>query len=174
MEIIPYQKSHADGLRHLIMPILRDEHGYDIRYEDMPDLQDIAGHYRRGLGECWVALNDNEVVGVMSILDIDHHQAALRKFFVRKDFRGSKRGTAKLMLQHLIAYAKTTGLKTIVLGTTPAFISGHRFYEKSGFSRMNAEELPANFPRSQVHTRFYCLPIEHEQQLLAKSDHYLS
>ncbi|MEP0518995.1 MAG: GNAT family N-acetyltransferase [Hyphomicrobiales bacterium] len=163
MEIIPYENRHADGLRNLLMPILRDEHGYDVHYEDMPDLQDIAGHYRVGIGECWVTISKDEVVGVMSILDIGDQQAALRKFFVRKDYRGDKKGTAKHMLQHLVSYAKKSDLNTIILGTTPAFVSGHRFYEKSGFLRLEPEQLPVKFPRSQVHSRFYYLPIEKER-----------
>lgn len=159
LKIIPYQDIHADGLRDLLMPILRDEHGYDVHYEDMPDLQDIAGYYRKGVGECWVAVSNAEIVGVMSILDMEQQQAALRKFFVRKDFRGSATGTAKNMLQHLIVYAKSVNLQTIILGTIPAFVSGHRFYEKSGFQRLEESELPDNFPRSAVHTRFYSLQI---------------
>lgn len=158
--IKPYDDTqHADGLRALLMPILRDEHGYDVTFKDMPDLQDIAGTYRIGIGECWVVVHGKQVVGVMSILDLDHHQVSLRKFFVKKAFRRPAYDTAKLMLDHLTAYANSVNLQEILLGTTPAFVSGHRFYEKSGFARIDRTDLPAKFPISAVHTRFYCLKI---------------
>lgn len=158
--ILPYQDAlHAEGLRGLLMPILRDEHGYDITYEDMPDLLDIVGTYRVGAGDCWVATSGLQVVGVMSILDLGDNGAALRKFFVHRKFRRPAHDTAHQMLEHLIKHAKSTGLKTIALGTTPAFVSGHRFYEKSGFVRISQTELPKGFPVSAAHSRFYQLSV---------------
>jgi len=41
------------------------------------------------------------------------------------------------------------------LGTTPEFLTAHRFYEKNGFSLIDLEDLPESFPRMDVDTRFY-------------------
>ncbi len=47
------------------------------------------------------------------------------------------------------------GLTKIFLGTTAEFLAAHRFYEKNGFSLIDANDLPERFPRMAVDTRFY-------------------
>ena len=46
-----------------------------------------------------------------------------------------------------------------MLGTTEAFRAAHRFYEKSGFRRVESATLPDAFPRMKGDTRFYRLDL---------------
>jgi GNAT superfamily N-acetyltransferase len=82
-------------------------------------------------------------------------QAALRKMFVAQKYRGHEYGTAKHLLDALITWAASRGLKQIYLGTTDQFLAAHRFYEKNGFSEMGRSELPAAFPVMAVDSKFY-------------------
>ena len=94
-------------------------------------------------------------MGTISLLDIGNGQAALRKMFVDKDFRGSKHGTDRRLLSELIAWAKSQKLKEIYLGTTSSFHAAHRFYEKNGFIEIAKKDLPSTFPVMEVDTKFY-------------------
>lgn len=147
------------GVRDLIVPIQRDEFGIAITYEDQPDLADVDGFYRRGAGEFWVAERDGAVVGTIALVDIGGGRGALRKMFVARDCRGPGLGVARRLLDTLLAHAADRGLSEIVLGTTDRFLSAHRFYEKSGFERIEAAALPAGFPRMAVDTVFYRISI---------------
>ena len=118
MEISPYDARHLAGIRDLIVPIQRQEFEIPITYEEQPDLRDIDGFYRQGNGEFWVAEAKGEVVGSIALLDIGGGQGALRKMFVRADYRGSGHGTAKALLDGLLAHARQVGLSELYLGTT--------------------------------------------------------
>lgn len=98
---------------------------------------------------------DDEVVGTVALLDIGERQGALREMFVHPAWRGSRAGTAQRLLDTLLAHAVGRGLSRVYLGTTAKFLAAHRFYERNGFGRVEAEDLPAGFPRMAVDTRFY-------------------
>ena len=91
----------------------------------------------------------------IALLDIGNSQAALRKMFVAPAFRGREHGTAKFLLDELLAWSRTQRLRDIYLGTTAKFLAAHRFYEKHGFREIAREDLPAAFPVMKVDTKFY-------------------
>lgn len=157
--ITRYDAAHAEGVRDLIVPIQQDEFGIPIDYADQPDLHDIDGFYRKGCGDFWVALDGDEVVGSIALIDISERKAALRKMFVRKSHRGPEHGIARLLLDTLLDHARQSGLAEIYLGTTAKFLAAHRFYEKSGFDLVDEADLPERFPRMAVDSRFYVLRL---------------
>jgi N-acetylglutamate synthase-like GNAT family acetyltransferase len=157
MQIVRFDGQHVDGIADLIVPIQRNEFGLSITYQDQPDLTDIPGFYQSGAGQFWLALEDEKVIGTIALRDIGNDEAALRKMFVASDYRGSEHGVAAKLLATLIAHAKEQKLRAIYLGTTDKFLAAHRFYEKNGFELIEAESLPASFPRMKVDTRFYRL-----------------
>ncbi len=89
------------------------------------------------------------------MLDIGHDQAALRKMFVQREFRGPTHGTARLLLAALLDWAKAQRIGEIYLGTTAKFLAAHRFYEKNGFTELSKSQLPVQFPIMNVDTKFY-------------------
>jgi N-acetylglutamate synthase-like GNAT family acetyltransferase len=154
--ILPYAARDLAGVRQCILEIQQREFGFPITWEDQPDLDDIAGWYRAGAGEFWVAKDERgRVVGTIGLRDIGGGIGALRKMFVAKDWRGEERGVAHQLVEVLIAHARAAGLRSILLGTTEAFRAAHRFYEKSGFRRVEPSTIPAAFPRMSGDRRFY-------------------
>jgi len=152
-------RRHARGdeaaVRDLVVPIQADEFGIAITYADQPDLADVDGFYRRGDGDFWVAEVAGRIVGTIALVDIGGRRGALRKMFVARDFRGAAFGVARGLLDTLLAHAAARGFTEIWLGTTDRFLAAHRFYEKSGFARVAAADLPETFPRMVQDSVFY-------------------
>jgi len=155
VRIAPFAPEHADGVFDLILPIQQAEFQIPITREAQPDLADIPGFYQRGDGNFWVALDGGRVVGSISLLDIGHGQAALRKMFVAATHRGAAHGVAAALLQTLTAWTRERGVREVFLGTTAQYLAAHRFYEKNGFRQIPKDRLPPNFPVMSVDTRFY-------------------
>lgn len=165
--IRPWAQGDQRGVVALISGIQRGEFGLSITPEDQPDLMDIDGFYRPGVGEFWVAEAQGEaggtVVGCIALLDIGGGQAALRKMFVDAAWRGARPdgqgGIAKALLSTLLDHARASGTSEIFLGTTTRFLAAHRFYEKHGFARVEKQDLPPAFPVMSVDTVFYRLAL---------------
>ncbi|MBX0358544.1 GNAT family N-acetyltransferase [Halobacillus sp. Nhm2S1] len=151
----PYSNEHQAQVVDLILQIQQQEYNIPITKEEQPDLFDIENFYQTGHGNFWVAVFNDQVVGTISLLDIGNNQVALRKMFVDKDFRGKRYNTAHLLLDRAITWMKENSIKSVFLGTTPQFLTAHRFYEKNGFTSISPEELPENFPLLQVDKKFY-------------------
>lgn len=158
--IRPFAPADQPGILDLILGIQRDEYGIAITAADQPDLTDIAGFYLPGAGCFWVGEEDGRIIGTIALKDIGQSQAALRKMFVASSHRGRAAGVAQALLDHLLDAATDRGLAQIYLGTTARFLAAHRFYEKNGFTLVDAHELPPAFPRMAVDTRFYEKSIE--------------
>ncbi|AYC99902.1 GNAT family N-acetyltransferase [Neorhizobium sp. NCHU2750] len=144
-----------EGIFGVILPIQQEEFGVAITAADQPDLASIPDFYQSARGGFWVAEKDGAIVGTISLKDIGHDEAALRKMFVAAEVRGREFGVAARLLDALFVHAADAGLKTILLGTTAKFLAAHRFYEKNGFSEIPADDLPESFPRMAVDTKFY-------------------
>lgn len=148
-----YEEKYQTSVINLITSIQQKEFNICISADDQPDLKDIPIYYQKAKGNFWIAINKNEVIGTIALIDIGNNEAALRKMFVHKDFRGS--GVAKKLLEILLEWARKKQIKTIYLGTTLAFLAAHRFYEKNGFIEIKQEDLPKTFPVMQVDKKFY-------------------
>lgn len=155
IEILQYSKTYLNGVIDVILPIQQKEFGIQIELEDQPDLLDIPNFYQKGNGNFWVALCNSEIIGTISLLDIGNKQGALRKMFVKKEFRGPENKVAENLLDVLFQWCRSENVSEIFLGTTPKFLAAHRFYEKNGFSEIQKSELPASFPVMVVDTKFY-------------------
>jgi N-acetylglutamate synthase-like GNAT family acetyltransferase len=155
LTIIPFQPDFATAVIELIVGIQRGEFAIDITAAQQPDLADIPGFYQVRNGNFWVGLRNGRIVGTIALLDIGHHQAALRKMFVDRDFRGQQAGTAVRLLDTLIEWAEEREVREIFLGTTAKFLAAHRFYERNGFAEIDRGELPTAFPIMTVDTKFY-------------------
>lgn len=155
LRVMPFAPAYEDRVVELIVDIQRGEYGIDIDAERQPDLRRIPDVYQTGAGNFWLAVAGDRVVGTAALLDIGAAQAALRKMFVRREYRGPAAGAARLLLDALLAWAADHGVAEVYLGTTPFFHAAHRFYEKHGFAELPRTELPASFPIMEVDTKFY-------------------
>ncbi|PEJ96857.1 GNAT family N-acetyltransferase [Bacillus wiedmannii] len=155
IRIIPYESKFQDEVVDLIVHIQQKEYNVPITKEEQPDLLEIETFYQRNHGNFWVATYDDKVVGTVALLYIENQQVALRKMFVKKEFRGKEWGASHKLLQTAISWAENKQLKDIYLGTTVKFLAAHRFYEKNGFQSVDIEDLPKSFPVLQVDKKFY-------------------
>jgi N-acetylglutamate synthase-like GNAT family acetyltransferase len=153
--ITQFRPEYRTGVIELIVPIQQKEFDIPITAQDQPDLQNIPDFYQKDKGNFWVAIHEQKIVGSIALLDIGNNQAALRKMFVQKAYRGSEYGIAKQLLTSLFEWARDKQVKQIYLGTTAKFLAAHRFYEKNGFEEVGEKNLPERFPIMSVDTKFY-------------------
>ena len=170
VEVIPFRPGFTSGVVELIVGIQRDEFAIDITAEQQPDLRDIPGFYQVGSGNFWVASADGRIVGTIALLDIGSQQAALRKLFVHRDFRGPALGTAQRLLGTLLGWARDREIREIFLGTTAKFLAAQRFYEKNAFSEILRSALPPAFPIMTVDVKFYRLRSDPLPELTGGGD----
>lgn len=154
-----YSDTYLTEVQSLIVEIQTAEFGIDIDISQQPDLYHISNFYQVGAGDFWIAKYDEAMVGTISLLDIGNRQMALRKMFVKKDFRGQVFKTGQLLLDVAIAHATKKFIDAIYLGTTEKFIAAQRFYEKNNFTEVGKKELPIAFPVMTVDSKFYILEL---------------
>lgn len=150
--ITPFAPGMEAQVVDLILPIQQKEFGVPITAADQPDLATIPEVYQKGRGGFWVGLVEDGVAGTLGLIDFGSG-GGLRKMFLRKDQRGS--GLAQALLDTLLKHARTAGLPSLWLGTLSHMHAAHRFYERNGFTRVEPEALPPDFPRMPVDTVFY-------------------
>ncbi|MDN3655069.1 GNAT family N-acetyltransferase [Ferruginibacter paludis] len=154
-KIETYTDIYKSLVGSLIVSIQKDEFGIPITLAMQPDLNQIPGYYQVKNGNFWIAKVGEEVAGTIALLDIGNGQAALRKMFVAKPYRGKVFGIGQGLLNTLINWAIQKDIKEIFLGTTAKFVGAQRFYEKNGFIEIAKEQLPQQFPLTAVDVKFY-------------------
>ena len=158
--IIEYCDLYKDKVFELILHIQCNEYGIAITKEQQPDLNSINEFYKCGHGNFWLALNEQqEVIGTIGLKDIGNNYLALRKMFVKKDFRGKDKNVSLSLLNTAKDWSHKNNINKIFLGTTDAFLAAHRFYETNNFKRIQREELPESFPIMKVDSIFYVYEI---------------
>ncbi len=151
-----YQPEHRQGIIDLILSIQQIEFKVPITLEDQPDLLTIPEVYQQGRGNFWVATNEeNRVIGTIALIEFPPHRAALRKMFVAAEYRGKTYGLAQSLMDIALEWCLKNELESIWLGTIPRLEAAVRFYEKNGFDRVEADDLPLEFPRMAVDTLFF-------------------
>ena len=159
LKVKEYSEKYKNEIIALILNIQNNEFDIAITSDQQPDLHRIQDYYQTGRGNFWVAVKAGNVIGTISLIDIGNSQAALRKMFVHKDYRGSIHGTANHLLSELLDWSKSKSIQEIYLGTTSKFRAAHRFYEKNHFIEIEKSMLPKNFPVMEVDTKFYKLTL---------------
>jgi N-acetylglutamate synthase-like GNAT family acetyltransferase len=155
VEICRYHHFHKTDVIKLIVEIQKNEFNLNINITDQPDLLDIESYYQNKNGNFWIAKIDNTIVGTISLLDIGNNYAALRKMFVKMEFRGGEFKVGQTLLNTLIQWAREKKVTKVFLGTTDKFLAAQRFYEKNNFITINKNQLPPTFPIMEVDVKFY-------------------
>ena len=115
ISIAEFSLSHQRQVIDLILDIQQNEFNVPITIDDQPDLVTIPSFYQNGNGNFWVALNEDQVVGTIALISFSSHEAALRKMFVKKNFRGKEAGTAQRLLDKLLQWAKEKSINEIII-----------------------------------------------------------
>ena len=158
--IIPIENDYSNAAVDLILNIQQREFNIAITIEDQPDLLDIKDFYYKGGGGFWGAFVNDELVGTIALIKFDDKKAAIRKMFVKKEFRGKEFSIAQKLLDTLIDYCKVNGIDSIYLGTISKLEAALRFYERNHFVAIQKEALPKKFPLMKPDHVFRHLPLK--------------
>lgn len=146
MQIKPIQNEYENEIVDLILNIQQKEFNVPITLADQPDLLYIQNFYFKSGGTFLGAFIDGKLVGTIALVKFNPEAAAIRKMFVKKEFRGKEFQIAQQLLEQLIEYSKENGIKNLYLGTVSLLQAALRFYEKNSFATIPKEALPADFP----------------------------
>jgi putative acetyltransferase len=133
----PGSDADGQGMAALIARIFDDYENCPFVSEEFPELQAPATFYNAKGGKLWVVKDETtqSVAGSIAIAPTHRPgEAELFKVYVAHPWRGS--GLAQTLLATALDWARASNLHSIMLWTDTRFISGHRFYEKSGFVRI--------------------------------------
>ncbi len=72
----------------------------NISLEDQPDLNDINACYRNSGGGFWIAVNDDRVVGTLGLINKNGICGILKKFFIKREFRGGEKGVSAAFINY--------------------------------------------------------------------------
>lgn len=153
--IKPLGNAYCERVAGLILPIQQIEFKVPITIEEQPDLLDIETNYHRTGGGFWGATYSGELVGTIGLIAFTGHGGAIRKMFVRNEFRGKELRIAQSLLEALLAHCGQHGITDLYLGTVERLHAAIRFYERNGFVRIDKDKLPESFPVMAVDTLFY-------------------
>ena len=157
--IKPLDNRYCQQIVDLILPIQQIEFNVPVSLETQPDLLDIEGNYKATGGGFWGAFDQEELIGTIGLIATGHQAGAIRKMFVRKEWRGKEYGVGIRLLETLIDYCQANGITDLYLGTVDTLKAAHRFYEKNGFRSVERKELPDYFPRMEADNRYYHLRL---------------
>jgi len=160
LEIRQISNPYSEAVIDLILNIQQKEFNVPITIDDQPDLLHIDEFYFATGGNFWGAFINNELVGTIALVKFDEKAAAIRKMFVKKEFRGSEYSIAQKLLEILITYCCENGIDEVYLGTVSILQAALRFYEKNHFKIIEKENLPAKFPLMNADNVFCFLNLK--------------
>lgn len=164
--ILPLTNSQGAQIADLVLPIQQQEFNVPITLAAQPDLLDVENYYFRKGGHFWGAFTcqsgqetgpgaDGQLIGTIALIAIGHNAGALRKMFVRKEFRGNKLGVAQHLMNTLLDFCKSGDISDIYLGTIHSMKAAHRFYERNGFTNIERDALPDYYPNMPTDNKYY-------------------
>lgn len=132
--IRPAVDADGAGIAALIADVFGEYDGCPFVMADFPELTAAASHYQRRGGLLWVAELSGVVVGSVAVSSPDGDGVfELNKVYVDRRLRGS--GLAQALYATARREAEARGARVLKLWSDTRFLSGHRFYEKLGFTR---------------------------------------
>lgn len=148
IEIKPFEPVHQPGVDALLESIAPEyaEPFFNREGKKMQDMYLLPGRFY------WVALSGGVVVGTVGVIAAEDH-AVLKSLFISRSFRGKE--LAYMLLDMAHTKARAGNIPVIYLGTMAQFIAAQKFYEKHGYKRIDAHQLPAAIAPNEFDTVFY-------------------
>lgn len=152
--------NYSEQAIDLILTIQQKEFDIPITVDDQPDLKQIESFYHEAGGNFWGAFIEGELVGSIALVKFDERAGAIRKMFVKKEYRGKELNIAQILLDTLITFCHENKIEDLYLGTITVLKAAQRFYERNHFTKIKKETLPARFPLMSADDIFYHLHID--------------
>lgn len=156
--------SHCEAVVNLILPIQQVEFNLPLTLDGQRDLLDIQSHYHKTGGDFWGAFHNQELAGTIALIATGHNAGAIRKMFVKKEFRGKEMGIAQQLLNTLIVSCAERDIRDLYLSTIDVLKAAHRFYERNGFKTLEKADLPGYFPLMNGDNVYYHLQLNHSNE----------
>lgn len=122
-----YEEIYNKAINDFIISIYVEEFGFEEHRKEIEQHDNEI--YKRSDGNLWIALNEkDEIVGTIALLKHNDDNIELKKFYVRKDYRGQ--GVSKALYEKAIKMCKENGFKRIFLGTYEKLETAIQFYIK--------------------------------------------
>ncbi|RLJ32449.1 acetyltransferase (GNAT) family protein [Chryseobacterium sp. 7] len=160
LQIQTIGNSYSEQAIDLILTIQQQEFNIPITIQDQPDLLQIESFYREAGGNFWGAFVNGELVGSIALIKFDERAGAIRKMFVKKEFRGKELNIAQELLEVLLSFCRENGIDDLYLGTVNVLKAAQRFYERNHFVKIEKENLPVKFPLMSADDVFYHLNLD--------------
>ncbi len=145
--IRPAEDTDGFALGRLIAGVFAEYEGCVFDWSEFPELLAPASWYRARGGRLFVATEPGALIGSFCVHPTTRAGLfELVKVYLRADRRG--RGIAGRLADEAYAFARANGARRLMLYTDTRFVEGHRFYERSGFSRRPGERYLADLSRS--------------------------
>lgn len=157
LKIETYNGKFDNEIISLILSIQNDEAKIGLSLQEQPDLLDIHRSYQQAGGEFWIALSDDRVIGTIGLMLREDQCAVMKKFFVEKAFRSQKVGLS--LYNEVLKYAVSNNVHHIILDTPSVAHAAHRFYEKAGFRKISAAQLPIPYDYPDRDSILYLLNL---------------
>ncbi|WP_137626080.1 GNAT family N-acetyltransferase [Lactiplantibacillus pingfangensis] len=149
MKIVPYTQSAQTNaeLVDLIMYCQNTEAQLNIKLAEQADIFDIETYYQANGGNFWLAIDQQQVVGSIGLLNLNNNVGVLKKFFTYPNYRGQPQRLGRQLFETLETYVtQETGLTQLILDTPAAETRSHYFYQKHGFEQIPRAALPVTYP----------------------------
>jgi len=155
-----FNRTDADAVSALVLGIQNDEFDLGLSICDQKDLADIDGYYLRGHGTFLVAENESSaIIGTIGLLRLRPDLGVMKKFFVAAASRGKAHGVAGALYDAFLDFARSAGIRQVVLDTPSAATRSHGFYRSVGFVQIERAELPVMYDFPERDTLFFRLEI---------------
>ncbi|CEN79338.1 GNAT family N-acetyltransferase [Paraclostridium sordellii] len=106
-----------------------DEIPYKLLYSADPSIEYVNDYLNRG--DCYIAYNNDEVLGVYILIKTRPSTLELVNIAVKESYQDS--GIGKKLVDSAIDKARELKVKTLEVGTGNSSISQLAFYQKCGF-----------------------------------------
>lgn len=106
--------------------------GVDLCFQGFEaELTGLPGKYAPPRGRVLLAVDDEAAVGCVALRPHDDDTGEMKRLYVRPAIRGG--GTGRQLVESLIAEARSSGYRRLVLDTLPTMTAAIRLYESLGF-----------------------------------------
>ncbi len=126
-------KHHINQVRNLIIEYTQMLNR-DLSFQNIDDeLKDPSKKYTAPAGELLVAIENDEVVGMIAYHKHSATRCEMKRLYVKPKYRGMKLG--EQLIQNLIELAIQSGYTEMVLDTLLPLQSAIYLYQKLGFQQ---------------------------------------
>ena len=106
--------------------------GRDLSFQNIDDeLNDLKKKYIPPNGEILVALQDDDVLGMVAYYKHDENTCEMKRLYVKPEARGRHLGD--ILLSNIIEHAKDNGYEIMLLDTIEPLKHAIALYKKHGF-----------------------------------------